>query len=97
MNELTFIPRAMAVFNLTSSPNLKEPPFLSLTKMSGTFLEDARLGRCFVNHFGLLSEATSMACILSTVDIYQKTTQHSINQSEWWSNNDIEGGEVTPT
>jgi hypothetical protein len=46
--------------SLTSSPNLKEPPFLSLTKISGTLLDEAKLGRCFVSHRGLQSEANSI-------------------------------------
>jgi hypothetical protein len=53
---------AIAVFSLTSSPNLKDPPRLSLTKISGTFLDEAKLGRCLVSHFGLQSEAINMAC-----------------------------------
>lgn len=60
--DLTLIPIAMAVFNWTSSPSLKEPCLLSLTKIRGTFLVEAKLSRCFVNHRGLQSEATSTAC-----------------------------------
>lgn len=57
----TFTPIAIAVLSLTSSPNLKEPPFISLTKISGTLLDEAKLGRCFVSHRGLQSEANSTA------------------------------------
>lgn len=52
---------AMAVLSLTSWPNLKEACLLSLRKIKGTFLEEAKLGRCFVSHLGLLSEAISTA------------------------------------
>lgn len=55
---LTLTPIATAVLSLTSSPNLREAPFLSLTKINGTLLEEAKLGRCFVSHRGLQSEAT---------------------------------------
>ena len=57
----TFTPMAIAVLSLTSSPNLKEPPFISLTKKSGTLLDEAKLRRCFVSHRGLQSEANSTA------------------------------------
>lgn len=60
--DLTLIPIAMAVFNFTSLPNLKEPSLLSLTKIMGTLLDEAKLGKCFVSHRGLQSEATSTAC-----------------------------------
>lgn len=59
---------AMAVFSFTTSPNLREPDFMSLTKISGTLLEEAKPGRCFVNHFGLQSEAKSTACIQNNID-----------------------------
>lgn len=52
---------AIAVFSLTSSPNLVEPPFLSITTIRGTFLEEAMLDRCLVSDCGMQSEATSMA------------------------------------
>lgn len=51
----------MAVLSLRSWPNLKEAPLLSLRKINGTFLERAKLGRCFVSHRGLLSAAISTA------------------------------------
>lgn len=60
---VTFIPTAIAVFSLISSPNLKEPFLLSFTKMSGTFLEAANAGRCFVSHLGLQSDANNIAYI----------------------------------
>ena len=66
--DLTLIPIAMAVFNLTSSPNLKEPSLLSLAKIKGTPLDEARFGRCLVSHRGLQSEATSTACITYIVN-----------------------------
>lgn len=50
----------MAIFSLISSPNLKEPCFLSLMNIRGTFLEDTKLGRCLISHLGLQSEATRM-------------------------------------
>lgn len=52
---------AIAVFSFISSPNLKEPSFLSFTEMSGTFLEAANAGRCFVNHRGWQSDANNIA------------------------------------
>lgn len=61
MTSITFTPTAIAVLSLTSSPNLKEASFLSLTKINGTFLDKAKLGRCFVSHRGLQSEASNTA------------------------------------
>lgn len=61
MTSITFIPIAIVVLSLTSSPNLKEAPLLSLTKINGTFLDMAKLGRCFVSHHGLQSEASNTA------------------------------------
>lgn len=58
---LTFIPIAIAVFNFTSSPSLKEPLLLSFTRIIGTCVEDAKLGICFVNHRGLQSAANITA------------------------------------
>ncbi|KAF5937241.1 hypothetical protein HYC85_024747 [Camellia sinensis] len=60
----TLTPMAIAVFNLTNSPNLTEPPFLSFTKIRGTFLDEAMLGRCLVSHRGLQSEASIHALAL---------------------------------
>lgn len=65
----TFIPIAIAVFKLTSSPSLKDPLFLSLTKISGTFLDEARLGRCLVNHRGLQSDANRIACVYMCIEL----------------------------
>ena len=70
-DSITLTPIAIAVFNLASSPNLTEPPFLSFTKIKGTFLEEAMLGRCFVSHRGLQSEASSMAYILEINQTHQ--------------------------
>lgn len=58
---LAFTPMAIAVFTFISSPNLKEPSFLSLTVMSGTFLEAANAVRCFVKDRGLQSDANNIA------------------------------------
>lgn len=59
--QLTFTPMAIAVFTFISSPNLKEPSFLSLTVMSDTFLEAANAVRCFVKDRGLQSDANNIA------------------------------------
>lgn len=59
----TFTPIAIAVFILTSSPNLKDPILLSLIKINGTFLEEAKPGRCFVSPLGLQSAANRTAYI----------------------------------
>ena len=55
-------PIAIAVLSFTTSPNLMEPLLLSLTKITGTFLEDAMLGICFVSDRGLQSNAKRIAC-----------------------------------
>lgn len=52
---------AIAVLSWTSWPNLKEAPLLSLRKIKGTFLDRAKLGRCFDSHRGLQSEAIRTA------------------------------------
>lgn len=52
---------AMAVLSWTSWPNLKEAPLLSLRQIKGTFLDRAKLGRCFDSHRGLQSEAIRTA------------------------------------
>lgn len=57
----TLMPIAIVVFSLTSSPSLNDPPFISLTMITGTFLERAKLGRCFASHRGLQSAANNMA------------------------------------
>ena len=59
---LTITPVAMAVLSFfTSSPNLMEPVLLSFTKFTGTFLEAAKLGICFVSDRGLQSDAKRVA------------------------------------
>lgn len=58
---LTLIPTARAVLRLTSSPSLSELPLLSFNASTGTFLEAAITGICFVSHFGLQSVAKSTA------------------------------------
>lgn len=54
---------AIAVFTFISSPNLREPSFLSFTVITGTFLEAANAGRCFVKDRGLQSDANNIAYI----------------------------------
>ena len=49
----------MVVVTLTTSPSLREPSLLSLTYISGTFREAAKLGKCLVSHLELQSEATN--------------------------------------